>query len=364
MLRIIRHLLKKYKSCRLFVRLVLLTIVLNLIFGGAYYLLERPLKPDLTFARSVWWAMVTMTTVGYGDEYPAGWQGRFLVAYPCMLFGIGILGYLIGITSEAIMERLRKRRLGMLPWTGKDHIVICFYPGEDKLLRIVEELRISRIYRRKAILLLDNKIGEISDRLTQAEVQLIKGDPTRREGLEKAGVTSCCGVFILAENENDTASDHQSFIVSSQLNSLTQGLPIKVVTELVSLENRELMGLSRHGGVVSGDGIIDGLLVQEFINPGTNNIIHQILTQKVGSQLLIMPHNLSGILLRNIQLEIIKHESNIQLLGIIRNNDYILNPGKDVILRQEDRLIILTDNIEEFSRIADEIKKGVVNAEY
>jgi voltage-gated potassium channel len=42
---------------------------------------------------SVWWAIVTVTTVGYGDFYPKDVEGR-LIAIVVILFGIGFLSVL------------------------------------------------------------------------------------------------------------------------------------------------------------------------------------------------------------------------------------------------------------------------------
>ena len=46
-----------------------------------------------TFADALWWAIVTVTTVGYGDRYPVSAGGRG-VALLLMVVGIGLIGVL------------------------------------------------------------------------------------------------------------------------------------------------------------------------------------------------------------------------------------------------------------------------------
>jgi voltage-gated potassium channel len=70
-------------------------LAVGVLFTGAVtvYGAERD-NPDAnirTFPDALWWAMTTMTTVGYGDRFPVTTQGRAMAAV-LMLAGIAILG--------------------------------------------------------------------------------------------------------------------------------------------------------------------------------------------------------------------------------------------------------------------------------
>lgn len=69
--------------------------------------LERG-NPDLnTFGEALWWAIVTATTVGYGDRYPLTAAGQF-VAVILMLLGIGLFGTLAATLTSVMMPKKAK----------------------------------------------------------------------------------------------------------------------------------------------------------------------------------------------------------------------------------------------------------------
>lgn len=58
-----------------------------------------------SFGDALWWAAVTITTVGYGDHYPVTTAGRF-VAVGLMIGGIGLIGFVTGSLATWIVERV------------------------------------------------------------------------------------------------------------------------------------------------------------------------------------------------------------------------------------------------------------------
>lgn len=74
------------------------------------YFIEGASKPEQfgSIMRSLWWAIVTLTTVGYGDVYPETVLGR-VAAGLVALAGIGIVAMPTGILASAFAEEFRER---------------------------------------------------------------------------------------------------------------------------------------------------------------------------------------------------------------------------------------------------------------
>ena len=70
-------------------------IICILSFGFIFYLVEPQIK---TFGDGIWWALVTITTVGYGDITPATTLGKF-VAGTLMFVGLGLIATVTAIVS-------------------------------------------------------------------------------------------------------------------------------------------------------------------------------------------------------------------------------------------------------------------------
>lgn len=80
-----------------------------LVFVGALAVLDAEQSvPDakiLTFGDALWWAVATITTVGYGDLYPVTAVGRF-VAAALMLSGIAVLGVVTASIASWLVQRV------------------------------------------------------------------------------------------------------------------------------------------------------------------------------------------------------------------------------------------------------------------
>lgn len=76
-------------------------LALVLVAGAAMYLVEGPQRGFTSIPKSVYWAIVTMTTVGYGDIAPQTVFGQFLASI-IMIMGYGIIAVPTGIMTVEI----------------------------------------------------------------------------------------------------------------------------------------------------------------------------------------------------------------------------------------------------------------------
>ncbi len=89
--------------------LIIFLIVL-LLAGTALYILERGGQPQSfgSLPLSLWWAVTTLTTTGYGDSVPQSFLGR-VIAGMVMICGLGVFGLWTGILANGFAAEHRRR---------------------------------------------------------------------------------------------------------------------------------------------------------------------------------------------------------------------------------------------------------------
>ncbi len=87
---------------------VVAVLCLVVIFGSLMYLIEGEENGFTSIPRSVYWAIVTLTTVGYGDIAPKTALGQ-IIASVMMIVGYGIIAVPTGIVTVEMTRELRRR---------------------------------------------------------------------------------------------------------------------------------------------------------------------------------------------------------------------------------------------------------------
>jgi voltage-gated potassium channel len=86
-------------------------ILLLVFFSGTIiYEAEREVQPEMftKYSDGIWWSIVTLTTVGYGDKYPITFTGR-LTACITMIVGLGLFGSFISIMGSSFISTIKEK---------------------------------------------------------------------------------------------------------------------------------------------------------------------------------------------------------------------------------------------------------------
>jgi len=86
------------------------TAIMLLVASFGIYQFENPAQPDKfsSVFESLWWALATLTTVGYGDIYPITLEGRIFTGVILMI-GLGIVALPAGIIASSLTEARKQQ---------------------------------------------------------------------------------------------------------------------------------------------------------------------------------------------------------------------------------------------------------------
>ena len=90
---------------------IFIMLVLVVLASAGMFLVERDVQPDVfgTIPRAMWWATITLTTVGYGDVIPVTVVGKILGVIITIL-GVGMAALPAGIIASGFTREVNKRR--------------------------------------------------------------------------------------------------------------------------------------------------------------------------------------------------------------------------------------------------------------
>lgn len=265
-------------------------LVAVLFYGSSGFLyFELPENPALTWGDAIWYSVVTVTTVGYGDFYPVSLGGRVLVAMPVMFFGIGLLGYLLSIAASALVEAKTKELHGMADFKLKDHLIVLNFPGLGKLENVLDELAADSTFgKTRDVVLVDEELTELPPAMLARNVHFVKGNPNRDETLARACIDDAKYAIILCRLARDPRSDDQNVAIALAVEARNPN--VHTVVECVDATTEELLRKAGSDCVVCTSRFDAHFVSGELLNPGVQEIIAQLTSNLHGQQIYLTPY--------------------------------------------------------------------------
>jgi voltage-gated potassium channel len=147
------------------------------------HMLEREHQPKVfgNIPEALWWAVVTLTTTGYGDVVPQTVGGR-MVGSVVMVSGILVLALMTGILATGFAEEERRREY-LRVWDQVTRVPMFAELGTVTLSEIVSKLRV-RHYPARIVVVRRDEPGDSMFFISEGEVEvrLPRGAVTLRQG--------------------------------------------------------------------------------------------------------------------------------------------------------------------------------------
>ncbi len=171
------------QSRSIFAALVVLSILL-VVAATVIYFFEYEAQPDSfeSIPQSLWWAITTMATVGYGDMAPITPIGR-LIGGIAMVFGIAMFAVPAGILASGFAEELRKRDF-VVNWQSVARVPLFARLDATAIASVAQLLKPRSVSSNQAIVrrgdVADSMYfimeGEVEVELTPTPVRLKQGE--------------------------------------------------------------------------------------------------------------------------------------------------------------------------------------------
>jgi voltage-gated potassium channel len=283
-----RSFLRRVKNPTGPARAVLLLVAIVTYGTTGFLYFEGPVHPDLAWIDGFWYALATITTVGYGDLAPTTFEGRVIVAAPLMFVGIGLLGYVLSMSASSLVSSKAKELHGMIDQRLTGHLIVFNFPGVAKVERLLDELAADRtFYAGREVVLVDEDLNELPAELARRGVHFVRGNPTREETLVRAGVDGATHAVVLSKSPGNPHSDDLNVAVTLAIESKRR--QIFTVVECVDYETEELLRKAGCDRVVCTSRFDAHFLSHELLSPGVQEVIEELTSNLRGQRVHVAP---------------------------------------------------------------------------
>ncbi len=272
----------------------------------------------------LWWAVVTMTTVGYGDKVPATTLGK-IVAFLLMFSGVVLISIFTATVSSIFVTKRIKEMEGFEKVDTSEHTIICGWNKDAE--RILKALNQLAKKKEMEIVLINSlqleKVRTLIETYKNIEIKFVYGDFTQESVLERANVREAKEVIILPDETSlSTPSDEKTLIATLNIKSINP--KIKVYAYIIDRNNASNLKKAGADEVIISNDYIPTLLAGQILSPGLIQVLSTLFNED--SPIKIFRVKIPPKFIGKTYLELFnyfKTEENYLLIGFISDEEFI-----------------------------------------
>ena len=340
-----------------------------LFFGLVIFWVEEATNKQFSsILDSLWWAIITFSTTGYGDKIPQTVTGRVVTSL-AIIFGLALTSAFSATMATRFIEFNSRSRRGLRMFKRmSNHLIICGWKNHmaELLMGIVEQ---SQKYLPEDIVIVSNVDPEVFEKIFEypelVGVKYIRGDYFSEQALHRANIEKAEKVIVLADTlESRVVTEVDSKTVLTVITIKNMVKEVYICAELIDPKYINYLKQVMCEEIVMVRDMSKQLLVSSSAHNGISHIIQELLQVSLHSQednvklaTLKIPQRFIGQEYGNYSkffVENYGHDS--QLLGLLENTG---NPQKLKILRVREAQ--KTANVQELVEQLSNIKHMEIN---
>jgi len=336
------------KKFELFTLLFLLIFIM-VTSGIAIYVFEEKGNSNInSLLDALYWAMITISTVGYGDISPVTPEGRVL-SMVIIIAGIAMISFVTSVIVSSFSEKLselKENRLIEEMNKTNEFIIICGYG------------QMTRMFLSSYAKEYENRYIVIEEDKARVEVALKEGyrviheDASRHDVIDKFNL-NYAQVTLLALTSSDVAN------VYITLNAKALSSKIKVISRASNARIAKKCKLAGADHVIMPNMIANRMLFTAITQPVMYRAFYAILTGQHLAHLdeIRLSHHQKLLAMKIEDIDFKGYK--LLLIGIQAGVDgeFIFNPSKEVALKEEDVLLVMGRkvSIDYFKKVYEEV---------
>ena len=313
----------------------LITILVFTVLMLIIFLSEQKTNSAInTLFDAIWYTLVTITTVGYGDITPHSVLGR-TSAMILLLAGVALFGALSGKFASFLFDRQQKKDRGLLKMNKiKNHFLICGW--KPNFERILEGILLANpeIPPEKIILLNNssqNEMEKIKADSRFKNINYIHGDFTDEDTLLKSQIKTAERTLILADNsENFSSLETDSRTVLAVITIKNLNPKIYCVAEIIDSKFEKHLSLAHCDEIILSADYGQNLLIQASSGKGMSHILRELISEESDSGILIcdIPQKFVGNNYGDFRLSL---KTSDILIGLLENTGNFYSRRKEAL---------------------------------